>query len=83
MFLLLFGLPVVYEAHHQLQLLGVIRRSPKYTEFFMDYPEFMEAALPLCWIGAALFLYGTWKYKDFFVQYLISDFIILRLDAND
>lgn len=75
----LFGLPILYGIHFLLDSSGVIvSRPPKYLLFFPNFPEFIEAVWPLSWIGMFIFLYATYSYKRYFVQYLISDFVSIN-----
>ncbi|WP_336346202.1 MULTISPECIES: hypothetical protein [Halalkalicoccus] len=79
MSVLFAGLPLFYIIYYCLQQNGVFFDRPsKYLSFFPNFGEFIEVAWPLCWIGAALFLYSTYSYRRFFIQYLISDFVALR-----
>ena len=75
----LFGLPLLYLLHFLLDSTGIIiSRPPKYLLFFPSFREFIEAVLPLSWIGMLVFLYATYSYKRYFVQYLVSDFVSIN-----
>jgi len=75
----LLGLPLLYILHFSLDSAGIIvSRPPKYLLFFPDFREFIEAVWPLSWIGMLIFLYATYSYKRYFVQYLVSDFVSIN-----
>lgn len=77
MSLLLLGLPVLYFAHYFFRtVIPVVDRPPKYLQFFPSFADFIEVAIPLCWLGSLLFLYSVITYKRNFVKYLLSDFIV-------
>lgn len=58
--------------------LEYIDRQGKYIEFFPDYSEFLESAIPLAIIGGTIFLIATFIYQRFFIQYLASDYLIAQ-----
>lgn len=75
----LFGLPLLYLLHFFLDSEGmIISRPPKYLLFFPSFREFIEAVWPLSWLGMLVFLYATYSYKQYFVQYLVSDFVSIN-----
>ncbi|WP_339106293.1 hypothetical protein [Haloterrigena salinisoli] len=79
MSVLFVGLPLFYITYYLFQKNGFFfDRQSKYLLYFPNFGEFIEVAWPLCWLGALLFLYSTYTYRKFFVQYLISDFVALR-----
>lgn len=84
MLVLLAGLPIFYYLYNYLQLRGYFFDRPsKYLLFFPNFGEFIEAIWPLCWLGTGLFLYSAYSYRRFFLQYLISDFVTLRVDNSN
>lgn len=79
MTVLLAGLPILYLTHQIVRnTTSIIDREPNYLRFFDDFGEFMEAFVPLSILGAILFLYGAYSYKNYFAQYLIADFVAIR-----
>lgn len=79
MSVLFAGLLLFYITYYCLQQNGVFFDRPsKYLLFFSNPGEFIKVALLLCLLGALLFLYSTYSYRRFFIQYLISDFVALR-----
>ena len=53
----------------------IVSRPPKYLLFFPNFGEFIEAVFPLSMTGGLIFLYATYSYKRYFIQYLVSDFV--------
>ena len=82
MAVLLFGLPIVYLVHYYFRTVSIVDRPPKYLKFFPTFGDFIEVSLPLCWLGAILFTYSRYTYRQYFIQYLISDFVSIR-DGED
>lgn len=79
MTVLLSGLPILYVFHQIVRSqTSIIDREPNYLRFFDNYREFIEAFVPLSVLGAILFLYGAYSYKNYFAQYLIADFVAIR-----
>ena len=78
MFLLSLGFPVLYFVHRLFYNTEIVTRDPKYSIFFIDYWDFQGSITFLLWFTALFFLYGAYRYKRFFMQYLISDFIMIR-----
>lgn len=85
MCVLLFGLLPLYWTYGFLDSssgnnigftdLGIIDRKGKYIEYFPDYYEFLESAFPLAIIGGTIFLFGTFIYQRFYIQYLVTDYL--------
>lgn len=76
---LLSGLPILYYIHHFLRTtVTLVDRDPKYLLYFPSYSDFNEVVLPLCVLGAILFAYSSYSYKRYFVQYLITDYVLER-----
>lgn len=79
MLVLLIGLPMLYSVHYFFRTaVPVIDRPPKYLLYFPSFPDFAEAIIPLCVLGALLFAYSSYSYKRYFVQYLVTDYIVER-----
>ncbi|GAB6861248.1 hypothetical protein ACFR97_14385 [Haloplanus litoreus] len=77
----LFGLIPLYLTHQYLREVGVVARDPKYLVFFPNFGDFAQTVIPLAFMGGLVFWYSAYKYKSYFVEYLITDFI--SLNASD